>query len=704
MSDRQSNGDLSLVPYSIRENSEVVLRRNNALVVYDTTSGQLVLRGPPADSNLKRTKCLLCNRPYGDDAQEHERARQPSHTSAETEFVSPDYFRMLSESSPNTPSASRPQSPRRRLVRPIESAERGTPPPPPPLTDAEFGGGTYGSPPSPSGISSTAFSQGYFNRFFVEEGELGRGGKGVVLLVKHVLDGVFLGQYACKRVPVGDDHEWLKKVLVEVQLLQHFSHQNLVSYHHVWLESVQLTRFGPPVPCAFMLQQYCNAGDLHNYIYGPKPSTSPEELKDRARRRSKGRMDPPQGLRSARHLSFEEIYSFFRGITSGLNHLHIKGFIHRDLKPSNCLLHQIGNETRVLVSDFGEAQSENAARRSTGATGTISYCAPEVLQQQFPSGPFGEFTTKSDIFSLGMILYVMCFGRLPYDNADILNEENEDLDQLRQEIGGWSGFDDDVRIRTDLPEKLYRFLKKLLSLDPLTRPSAEDILRGISTGSGLGDAPLAMNQNPPGLFEDLRKSSRISALDSPSPGAVTGSRQPPQGSAASEFARQGSSSLRSSSTSTERQGQPPSYHEPSERDASPGSKLILRKNVTSSAPTSPRSFPSSPPPQHLLPPAPTNPRVASLLSSASFLNAVKVALFMLKVFSVSTPCSPLAANSWIFHSLISLAALDFALGHARPRSSLLLLIIHIIALIGAIRMHVLCASPGAYSYGQFWNA
>lgn len=53
------------------------------------------------------------------------------------------------------------------------------------------------------GISSAAFSPGYFQRFFVAERELGRGGKGVVLLVKHVLDGVPLGHFACKRVPVG---------------------------------------------------------------------------------------------------------------------------------------------------------------------------------------------------------------------------------------------------------------------------------------------------------------------------------------------------------------------------------------------------------------------------------------------------------------------------------------------------------------------
>lgn len=53
------------------------------------------------------------------------------------------------------------------------------------------------------GISSAAFSPGYFQRFFVAERELGRGGKGVVLLVKHVLDSVPLGHFACKRVPVG---------------------------------------------------------------------------------------------------------------------------------------------------------------------------------------------------------------------------------------------------------------------------------------------------------------------------------------------------------------------------------------------------------------------------------------------------------------------------------------------------------------------
>src|SRR5207248_9490059 len=101
-----------------------------------------------------------------------------------------------------------------------------------------------------------------------------------------------------------------------------------------------------------------------------KPSQTKEHLKDRMRRMSRGHPPPPEN--GPRRLPFEQIVSFFRDIASGLNHLHSNGFIHRDLKPSNCLLNNTGiagAELRVLVSDFGEVQNENAARRSTGATG-----------------------------------------------------------------------------------------------------------------------------------------------------------------------------------------------------------------------------------------------------------------------------------------------------------------------------------------------
>jgi serine/threonine protein kinase len=91
------------------------------------------------------------------------------------------------------------------------------------------------------------------------------------------------------------------------------------------------------------------------------------------RRRSKGQLDTPVDLLNGnRKLPFDEIYSLFKDITSGVAYLHAANYIHRDLKPSNCLLHREGGRTTCLISDFGEVQPENMVRKSSGTTGTIS--------------------------------------------------------------------------------------------------------------------------------------------------------------------------------------------------------------------------------------------------------------------------------------------------------------------------------------------
>lgn len=497
-------------------------RHNDAIVVRDPLTQQLVLRGAaPSD-------CPTCHRPFRSPSRER---RTSPHRSSHrtTPFISPEYFRMLHDAHTQPDDNAPPSSPIRRLVEPAASSPSHS-------TEGSVSGAEFvTSTPAPQighSIKKEAFSPNYFQRFFIEEKELGRGGKGVVLLVRHELDRVSLGQFACKRVPVGDDHAWLEKgkvlhipreilclmakVLVEVQLLQGLSHPNLVSYRHVWLEDVQLNRFGPSVPCAFILQQYCNAGDLLHYIVGPPAATpSPkEQLREQMRRRSRGGGERPTMKDQRPHqrkLAFEEIYSFFKDITSGLAHLHASNYIHRDLKPSNCLLHQDGNEMRCLISDFGEVQPENMVRKNTGSTGTISYCAPEVLRQD-RSGHYGNFTTKSDIFSLGMILYFMCFGRLPYKSADSVQEENEDIDLLRAEISTWSGFQGERRERPDLPNQLYSFLKRLLSIDPNDRPSANDILHAIQTEKGLDNPPRKKNGGNIGLGGRI-----IQSIDSPMP-------------------------------------------------------------------------------------------------------------------------------------------------------------------------------------------
>ena len=627
---------------------------------------------------------------------------------------------MLARSLPGSNETSAPPSPRRRIAQPVRSrlhpSSAAVIPPP----NAEFIASAPAAPSQAHGISETAFSPNYFEKFFVEERELGRGGRGVVLLVKHMLDGVTLGHFACKRVPIGDDHGWLEKVLVEVQLLQTLSHQNLVSYRHVWLEDFQISSFGPSVPCAFILQQYCNGGDMQNYVLGSaQASTTTQELKERIRRKSRGESELPRRANEPKSLHFDEIYNFFRDITSGLRHLHHNGFIHRDLKPSNCLLHTTGGETKVLVSDFGEVQYEYATRKSTGATGTISYCAPEVLRRISPAGPFENFTSKSDIFSLGMILHFLCFSNLPYNAANVLHEEREDVEELREEITTWAGFDDQRKLRPELPTALYAFLKRLLSLEPDQRPNADDVLQVVSSGR-LDDIPAARRRSSMEP-EELTPSRRIQKLDTPQKG------NSPQGRPGHEHGTRSKrpkyNRMRSKSqerkrteavtndhvvTSDSEGENEPQIHNGSPRNLKLDSTMIFRGNRGSvSLPTSPlqKSPALSPVRRQLLlehvdrsdRPAASRlfDRVRDALNTSLASPSTRVAILTLKLISTLQPCLSEGMNAVIVYPVIAIALLEFSVQDLRLWKAGLAGLLHVLVLAVAWKTHRLCRNPNA---------
>jgi serine/threonine protein kinase len=616
---------------------------------------------------------------------------------------------MLARSLPGSSDSSGPPSPRRRTIQPARSRLSSPPVVPPP--DAEFIGSAP-APPSPShGISETAFSPHYFEKFFVIEKELGKGGRGVVLLVKHILDGVTLGHFACKRVPVGDDHAWLEKVLVEVQALQALSHQNLVSYRHVWLEDYQLNSFMPSVPCAFILQQYCNGGDLHNFICGSaKVSVTTNDLKDRLRRKSRGEAEMPRKTNEPKKLSFDLIYSFFRDITDGLRFLHLNGFIHRDLKPSNCLLHTVGGEMRVLVSDFGEVQYENALRKSTGATGTISYCAPEVLLRESPDGPFGNFTFKSDIFSLGMILHFLCFADLPYRYANVLHEEQEDLNALRAEIMSWSGFDDHRKLRPDLPSKLYSFLKRLLSLRPDDRPTADEVNNGIRIG-GLDQVP-ELRRRQSAVPEELTPGKRVQKIDTPvrgqSPKRGLG-REFVEGTSSGLLRRRRTPSLESSKINGTVDSSSDIAVEDDETPGSHDMERSLSGPVRFSQPLVQSSFSSaqhnsSSPDRHhqLLLPSPRPTPTRSVLHNAEYYFSspitspiVKITILALKIITVLQPCMSKGMNASILYPLLTLALMDLMIFPLQVWMATASMMIHMAVLWYAVSSDSLCSRRSA---------
>lgn len=323
-------------------------------------------------------------------------------------------------------------------------------------------------------------------------------------------------------------------------------------------------------------------------------------------------------------------------------------------------------------------------RKSTGATGTVSYCAPEVLHRE-SSGQYGNFTPKSDVFSLGMILYFLCFARLPYRNAHALDEDQEeDLDQLRDEIVSWSGLQEERKLRPELPEKLYTFLRRLLSLDPSERPSAEDILLGIKTGSGLDEISDSRPPSSAHVFDDLRKSSRISPVDSP---VSKASRSPmPSRSASTSYVRPraGLTKLRMSSQQrSQTEGPVTPTREQSSPPTSPGGSLILRDKYSS--PTRIDSLPKLPAPSV------AEPRNhLHWMSSYSPARSVKGVIFLFKVLSITALCNPVASNGNTAYPMLAVAVLDLCLEEPHVLWSIGLSVLHVAVLSMAWRMEVLC--------------
>ena len=159
-------------------------------------------------------------------------------------------------------------------------------------------------------------------------------------------------------------------------------------------------------------------------------------------------------------------------VCSALAAAHAAGVVHRDIKPSNVFLHQTPQGEVPKILDFGIAKMSGEAAIGQSLTvdgsllGTPAYMAPE----RFRRGPYG---TKSDIYSVGAMLYEMLTGRLPFipSSADplalVAMQAEEDPPPLR------------VRCPAASPA-LAGLVKAALSRSPEARPSADALARRLA--------------------------------------------------------------------------------------------------------------------------------------------------------------------------------------------------------------------------------
>jgi len=98
-------------------------------------------------------------------------------------------------------------------------------------------------------------------------------------------------------------------------------------------------------------------------------------------------------------------------LAKGLKYLHKYGIIHRDLKPDNIMLTESSDKGNVKIMDFGLSKILGKKEKSTDGFGTLTFVSPEVLIRK-------PYNKEVDIWSLGVILYLMLSGDLPFDDPD----------------------------------------------------------------------------------------------------------------------------------------------------------------------------------------------------------------------------------------------------------------------------------------------
>ena len=159
------------------------------------------------------------------------------------------------------------------------------------------------------------------------------------------------------------------------------------------------------------------------------------------------------------YYSERDAATVMKQVFQAIAYCHANKIVHRDLKPENLLLESEGESSQIKVIDFGTSQKFDPNQKMKKTYGTPYYIAPEVLK--------GSYTEKCDMWSCGVIMYILLSGRPPFDGEN----DTEILEQVSKSMPDYNG-----PLWSKVSQTGKDLVKKLLQKSSDKRISAKDAM------------------------------------------------------------------------------------------------------------------------------------------------------------------------------------------------------------------------------------
>ena len=244
------------------------------------------------------------------------------------------------------------------------------------------------------------------------ENLIGVGSFSKVIKGIHTPTGEFVAIKLLDKIELSLDRIKSKRMEQEISILKILNHKNIIKLYEIMETEEYL----------YLITEYCESGELFDYIVKKK------------------------------NLTEKQSCTFFHQIIDAISYIHSKNISHRDIKPENLLLHKTidGNYILKLI-DFGISSINNDKNKLlTTQCGTTLYTPPEILTGEEYNG------LLADIWSAGIVLYIMCFGYLPF-----YAEKEQDIIKNILEC--------ELNIPKNTNKDLVDLLQHLLDVDPKKR-------------------------------------------------------------------------------------------------------------------------------------------------------------------------------------------------------------------------------------------